>query len=119
MWTLQDHLKRGTKQTIDLFEEIREYILGLGDDVEENIRRDYIAYRSIQNFCCLEIHKKKLLLYLKLQYGQLPDPLKITRDVKNIGHFGTGDLEVTVSSPEHIEEAKKFIKASYEGVGNE
>ncbi len=119
VWMPKDHLKHGSDMTRALFEEIHDYILNLGEDVEEKYVKNYIAYRTIRNFCCLEIHKKKLLLYLKLLPGQLPDPLEIGRDVRNIGHFGTGGFEVTVSLPEHIDEAKRFIKASYEGIGSE
>jgi predicted transport protein len=31
-----------------------------------------------------------------------------------IGHFGTGDLEITLSKPEDLERAMPLIKRSYE-----
>jgi hypothetical protein len=37
-----------------------------------------------------------------------------TRGVSNIGHFGTGDLEITLSKPEDLERAMPLIKRSYE-----
>ncbi len=37
-----------------------------------------------------------------------------TRDVRKIGHFGTGDLEVTIRSFSDMEKAKPFIEQSYE-----
>ncbi|MFA5866356.1 MAG: DUF5655 domain-containing protein [Actinomycetota bacterium] len=114
--TIEDHVKRGSASTIPLFEEIREYITNLGDDVEEAVRKDYIAYRTLKNFCCLEIHKQNVLLYLKISPDQIDDPLRITRNVKNIGHFGTGNLEVRVDRSESIEEAKRLINASYQTV---
>jgi predicted transport protein len=48
------------------------------------------------------------------------DPLSVTlepgftRDVSNIGHFGTGDLEITLSKPQDLERAMPLIKHSYE-----
>jgi predicted transport protein len=37
-----------------------------------------------------------------------------TRDVSNVGHFGTGDLEITLSKPEDLEKAMPLIRRSYE-----
>jgi predicted transport protein len=38
-----------------------------------------------------------------------------TRDVRKIGHFGTGDLEVTIRSQVDFDRAKPLIEQSYEG----
>ena len=37
-----------------------------------------------------------------------------TRDVRKIGHFGTGDLEVVIRSDDDFEKAKPLILKSYE-----
>lgn len=36
------------------------------------------------------------------------------RDVRKIGHFGTGDLEVILKSAEDFERAKPLLVKSYE-----
>ena len=36
------------------------------------------------------------------------------RDVTNIGHFGTGNLELTLTSKADIEKASHLIEQSYE-----
>jgi predicted transport protein len=35
-------------------------------------------------------------------------------DVRRIGHFGTGDLEISIKTKEDIEAAAGLLKASYE-----
>ncbi|HOP41346.1 MAG TPA: hypothetical protein PLI53_09910 [Geobacteraceae bacterium] len=35
-------------------------------------------------------------------------------DVRKIGHFGTGDLEITIRSANDFERAKPYIMSSYE-----
>ena len=50
------------------------------------------------------------------------DPKEITmpsngRDVSNIGHWGTGDLEITVKDLDEMEKAKKYIKIAFENIG--
>ncbi len=37
-----------------------------------------------------------------------------TRDVRNIGHFGTGDLEIIIKSASDFEKAKPLLVRSYE-----
>lgn len=36
------------------------------------------------------------------------------RDVRSIGHFGTGDLEITIKSAEDFERAKPYIVKSFD-----
>lgn len=53
-------------------------------------------------------------IYLKLDPEALQLEPGFTRDVSNIGHFGTGDLEVTLRSHDDLERAKPLIVQSYE-----
>ncbi len=41
-------------------------------------------------------------------------PPVVTHDVSNIGHYGSGDLEITLSTPDDLERAKPLIKRSYD-----
>jgi predicted transport protein len=36
-----------------------------------------------------------------------------TRDVEKVGHFGTGDLQITIGTDEHLESAKPFLVKTY------
>lgn len=36
-----------------------------------------------------------------------------TRDVRKIGHFGTGDLEITIASEADFERAKPLLDRAY------
>ena len=113
-YSIKDHLKKGSKNTIKLFNELRDYITELGDDVVESSRKFYLAYRVIRNFVCLEIHKKHLLLYLRLDPNNIDLDNAILRDVSEIGHYGTGDLEVRVENKDDISLTKSLIEKAYE-----
>jgi predicted transport protein len=96
---------------------IQEFVTGLDSAMREVPRQDYIAYKIAQNIMCMEVHKAKVYLYLKLDpkaIGVLP---AFARDVTEIGHFGTGDLELTLSSFDDVEKAKPFIVQAYERFG--
>ncbi|HDR7890820.1 TPA: DUF91 domain-containing protein [Bacillus toyonensis] len=114
--TVSDYLEQSNKQLINRFEALRLYMLALGDDVQVKILKHYIAFKRIKNFACLEVHPQsgKILLYLKVDPKQVELQIGFTRDVSNIGHYGTGDLEVIITSDEDIEKAKHFIYMSYD-----
>ena len=37
-----------------------------------------------------------------------------TRDVSSIGHFGTGDLEITIRTRDDLDKSKELMVKSYE-----
>lgn len=39
------------------------------------------------------------------------------RDVKNIGHFGTGDFELSIKDLKDLEETKHLIIEAYKNIG--
>lgn len=88
----------------------------MGDDINKEVLQHYFAFRRIRNFVCVEIkpRSKKILLYLKIDPGSLQLEDGFTRDVRDKGIFGTGDLEVTLKSNDDLERAKELIQKSYE-----
>lgn len=114
--TVSDYLEQSNKQLINRFEALRLYMLALGDDVQVKILKHYIAFKRIKNFACLEVHPQsdKILLYLKVDPKHVELQSGFTRDVSNIGHYGTGDLEIIITIDEDIEKAKHFINMSYD-----
>jgi len=58
---------------------------------------------------------KKLLVYVKVNPDFVTIEPGFTRDVRGIGHFGTGDLEITIQSRDDFEKAKALLGKSYEG----
>lgn len=55
-----------------------------------------------------------LLVFLKVDPKSIKLEPGFSRDVSDIGHFGTGDLELTLRNMADLERAKPFIAASYE-----
>jgi predicted transport protein len=56
-------------------------------------------------------------LFLKLASGDVREEPGFVRDVTNIGHFGTGDIEVALRFPEDLEKAKPLIQKAWEKLG--
>jgi len=100
----------------DLFEELRAYLAALGDDVQEKTLKYYVAFKRIKNFACVELHPAKgcISAFLKVDPAAIAIEAGFTRDVSDIGHFGTGDLEITLRTRPDLERAKPLFQQSYE-----
>ncbi|MGR9252077.1 DUF5655 domain-containing protein [Rhizobium leguminosarum] len=101
---------------MDRYEALKAYLIALGDDVQETTVQFYIAYKRIKNFACVEFRptSSKILLFLKVDSTTVELEPRFSRDVSKIGHYGTGDLEVTLSTTGDLEKAAPLIKLSYE-----
>jgi predicted transport protein len=100
---------------MDRLEALRAALLALGDDVQEATLRFYIAFKRIKNFACVEFRPTaaKILVFVKVDPASVTLEPGFTRDVAAIGHFGTGDLEITLTKSEDLERAMPLIKRSY------
>ena len=90
--------------------------MSLGDDVERKELRLYVAFKRLKNFATVVIHKKHcLVLYLHIDPAPALHVLPNARDVTGIGHWGTGNLELSIGSIAELDAAKPFIFAAYTG----
>jgi predicted transport protein len=116
-YTFDQHLEGKSEQLKDLATALQEFILKLDPAIEEAPKKMYVAYRTSQNIACVEIRKHKILAFLKLDPKKVKGPAGIARDVSELGHYGTGDLEVTIRSAADFEAAKPLIVQAYQAVG--
>lgn len=114
--TVTEYLAQAKQEQKDLYEEIKAYLMAQGDDVQFKVLKFYFAFKRIKNFACVEVHTGtgKLLVYVKVDPGSIELEKGFTRDVKKTGHFGTGDLEITIGSMDDFEKAKPLLLKSYE-----
>jgi uncharacterized protein with ParB-like and HNH nuclease domain/predicted transport protein len=98
----------------DLFEELRKRILNIDSSVTEHVLKLYVAYKTQTNFVDVVPQKGQLKLSLGLAIDQLQDPMGWGRDVSAVGHWGNGEVEVTVSQVADLDYAMKLIHQAYE-----
>jgi len=117
IYTLEKHCEHLDEHILDLFNAVRDYIVTLDSSIEEVPKKHYIAYKTSQNFACLQTYRKKLTLYLKLNPKEVTPMPKQARDVSEIGHYGTGDFELTIQDLTDFEETKYLISEAYKNIG--
>jgi len=102
----------------ELLVSMEDYILSMGDDVQRKELKLYAAFKRLKNFATVVIQKNRLLLYLHLNPANLGILPAIARDVSQSGHWGTGDIEISILSSEDLDIAKPLIRMAYEGRGS-
>jgi predicted transport protein len=114
--TVTEYLTQSDQEMTDLYNSIEAFIVAMGDDVQKRVQKNYIAYKRFTNFVCLEVHPqaRKIVIFLKLDPTTVTIEDGFSRDVTNIGHFGNGDLEITLKSVQDFERSKNLIVKSYE-----
>ena len=117
MKTHADQIASASSELLALFEQARSFILAQGDDIIEKQLKLYVAFRRLKNFVCMSLISKQdphVFLTLKLNPATVELEQGFTRDVTNIGHWGTGDLEVVLRKPGDFEKAKMLIERVYQ-----
>lgn len=88
MATVQDHLENKPEKIQDLFLDLQERILDLGDDIEERSPKSHISYKRSGEgiFSYIFIQKKAIKIQLTIPHDDLKDLKGISVDVSNKVH---------------------------------
>lgn len=96
-----------------VYESLAAYLMALGDDVQERRLKLYTAFRRLKNFASVVLYPNRMLVMLKVDPDTVALEPGFSRDVRQIGHWGTGDLELTLASNADLEKAKPLLDRSY------
>ncbi|MGL5750854.1 MAG: DUF5655 domain-containing protein [Paraclostridium sp.] len=114
VYTEEEHLNKSSEYIVDLYNTIKEFILGLDDTITIKPKKLEIGF-AYKNKMIVDIHlqKRALKMWLNTTFGSLEDSKGICRDVTNIGHWGNGDYEIQISNDDDIEYIFSLIKQLY------
>ncbi|HEX2698280.1 MAG TPA: DUF5655 domain-containing protein [Anaerolineales bacterium] len=115
IYTLDDHLKGKSIEVKALFDALREQIFALNaeGDILEKPNKIYVSYKHGKNFCEVHPQANSLKIWLDVPFSDLDDPNNMTRDVSNVGHHATGQVETKLSSLSELEKLMSLIEQSY------
>lgn len=111
--TFADQYAGALPETRAVYDTLASYAMALGDDVTERRLKLYTAFRRLKNFASVVMYPNKMLLMLKLDPDSVALEDGFSRDVRQIGHWGTGDLELTLRTTADLERAKPLLDRSY------
>ncbi|QNN25100.1 DUF91 domain-containing protein [Planctomycetales bacterium ZRK34] len=114
--TQEEYLARAEPPLKELFDACRDHVQGLGDDVQIKFLKWYIACKRLKNFATIQLQtgRNSLLMWLPLSPDEVTLEDGFSADKRNVGHHGTGDLELTIRNLDDLERAKPLIQKSFE-----
>ena len=114
--SVEDHLEGKNQKTQELFSSLRGRIMLLNEDgdIAEKAAKIYISYKYGKNFCEARIQSQGIKLWLDITAADLDDPYQLGRDVSEVGHYGTGDVEVRFSDLEDLDKVMYLIEQAYQ-----
>ena len=114
-YTIDDHPQLAIGSPMrNLFEIFRKDILALDPCVSEEFLKLYVAYKAETNFVDIVPQKSRLRVSLNMQFHELHDPRDLAKDVTNLGRWGNGDVEVSLSKPEELTYMMGLVRQVFE-----
>ena len=115
--TMAYRLGQAGPELRDLHDSVRDFLIGLGDDVQSKELKFYTAFKRIKNFVCLEVYPKAKVVFTFLRLDPASVSLEegFSRDMTNVGHYGSGDLQLAIRSMADFEKAQPLFRRAYEG----
>jgi len=113
VYTEEDHLQGMPEDIVKTYEELKERILNLGNDIEIHPRKLYIGFIANTNFVDVHPQKSQIKIWINLTKGELDDPKNLAKDVSKTGHWGNGDYEITIKPNSDLDYLMTLIKQSY------
>lgn len=109
------HLNQSKVQpsTEQLYQNLKERILNVGDEVEIVPRKKTIGFNGKKRFFDVYVGKDVLWCWINLKKGELDDPKSFCRDVSEIGHYGNGDYDLKIDENTDLDYIMFLIKQSF------
>lgn len=95
---------------LELFHVVRKRILNLDPSVREVFLKLYVAYKVQTNFVDIIPQKRSLRLSINLPFDEVVDPEGICRNVKDLGRWGNGEVEIMMKDTSRLENIMEVIQ---------
>jgi len=119
VYTVDGHFPEKRELARELFDVLRERVIGLNDSMQEVPTKYYIAYKvpyngKLQNILEVVPLASGLKLYFDISKSDLTDPEKIVKDCEKVGHWATGDSVLNITNTQELDYAMYLIKQVYD-----
>lgn len=116
--TVEDLVKRAPSELKEVFYNLRDRIMELGDDVREKVGAWYCDYRKSSTFATVNVQPKKnrLLVFIKMGDKKIEDPKAWTSPIPESFGYGKLNTKFEISELVQIDYAIDLIIQAYEYV---
>jgi predicted transport protein len=75
----------------------------------------FFKLTQYRNFACVKLRSRDLQVWTRVDPSTVACEEGFTRDVTQIGHVGTGNLEIRIQSAADLERAQPLLLRGYQG----
>lgn len=117
VYTLEDHMARAGESVLPLAQRLHEELLGISESIETVPHKIYVAYKYSKNVASVQVLRGSVKVWLPLPYEKtMPE---FMRDVTDIGHQGTGNLEAQIVQEHELDQLIPYLRQSLSFVSGE
>lgn len=113
VYTEENHLKNKPDHIINMYNELKNAILDLGE-IKIEPQKVYIAFKGIRNIVDIQIRRSHIWIHFNVKVGEMKDPEELLFNQSEIGHQGNGDYRLDIYNFNNKEYILYLIKQSYE-----
>lgn len=110
------HTQGKPREVIEIYQRLDQFCLALRPGaIEKHFLAKCIAYREgRRTFCSVCLLQRGLRIWLKTKFHRLTNPPDFARDVSAIGHWGVGDVELSITNSHQVAKAESLIRQCFE-----
>ncbi len=109
------HTEGKPREVVELYQRLDQFCLALPGPIDKRYLAKHIAYTTGKSiFCSVLLRRGGLRVWLKTKFQRLLNPPTFARDVSAIGHWGVGDVELTINNGQQLTEAESLIRKVFE-----
>lgn len=116
-YTLDQHLKKANSSTIKLFENLRERLLGLDQEMSLEPLKLLVSFKVTRKVVDVVFRKTKLQVFINIKSGMLEDPKNLARDLEypvKVGRWSGCHYRVEVTPDTDLDYVMFLIQQSYD-----
>lgn len=113
-YTIKDHPNLLRPVTGALFEQFRNAVLALDEEVTETFLKNYVAYKAETNFIDVVAQSTRLRLTLNMPFEVLHDERGLAWDVTGKGTWGNGNVQIHLAEGSDLTQIMGLVRQAYE-----
>jgi len=113
-YTIDDHHHLNESGLRNVFDEFSKQVIAIDPCVTREYKKLYVAFKAETNFVDVVPQAKRLRLSLNMPFEDIDDPRSLCKDVTNLGRWGNGDIEISLSTIEEIPHVMALVQQAFE-----
>lgn len=110
------HIDGKPNEIVELYRRLDRFCQDLAPgEIRRAYKKLYISWsRDEEIFCCAHLQQGGIRVWVKTDPKSLDPAHSFARDVSRIGHWGVGDVELTINTLERLQDAEAYVRRSFE-----